>query len=291
MAGKVNFTGIKQQSHSSVRYESVAAKLLSIDLRVQRDHLNKAKLQRMREKYDRLSLGTIVVSERADGSLIVLDGQHRWNLVAEIEGDDYELDCRIHSGLSLPEEAALFVNLNVQEAASPLDKHKARVTQGEPVAVAIDKAAVDSGWLVGTGKGRISAVKILEYLYYLGEEQFEDYGGELVAQTVRVVTKAWGTEDSQAVNRYILQAIGEFILAVEVWIAEEGKPSDYFEFDWLASNMNTYLKGGPKGWLTAQRGIAEGSELTLQQAMRQSLYRTYQKSKRSAKLPEFLKHN
>lgn len=275
-----------------IRNERIPAGLLSVDHRVQRDHLNRSKLNRIRDNYNRAALHALVVSERPDGSYVIIDGQHRWTIALELEGDSFEMRCEVHSGLSLQDEAKLFIDLNNQESASPLDLHKARVTQGEPVAVALDLAASEHEWAIGTGAGKISAVKVLENLYLNGENWYDGYGPVLVSRTLGVITQAWGHEQPQVMNKSIIQSVGEFILAVEIWVSETGKPSDYFDYEGLAFAMQTKLKNGPRGWIIAQRGIAEGSEFTLVQAMRQSLFRIYNmvaRTRRRGRLPDLLR--
>jgi hypothetical protein len=276
----------KDTDPKRITYEKLTAGVLDVDHRVQRDHVNESKLNKIRAKYNRPALGTLVVSRREDGTKVLLDGQHRWLVVKELEGETAELDCRVHHGLTLQEEAELFVYYNVQEAASPLDLHKARVTQGEKVALDIDKAARDNGWVIGAGHGRISAIKVLEDLYLQAENEFTEYGPQLVSDTIAVVTQAWGVDEPHAASANILKAVGKFLLSVEVYITETGRPSSFFDRSRLALAMQSKFKGGAKGWISAQRGIAQGSEMTLGQAMLESLYQAYNKMGRSGKLPD-----
>lgn len=276
----------------NVRYDQVRAGDLVVDHQVQRDHLNRSKLNNMRAEYKRRGLGTLVVSERANGEIVIIDGQHRWTVVCEVEGEDHPLDCKIYTGLTLADEAELFVLTNKnQQAANPLDLHKANVTRGDVVAVTVAKAALSQGWMIGTGRrsgdgvGYIAAVKVLEDLYHMGEEWFDGGGAPLIEDTLSVVTEAWGHDDAKAVNQYILKAVGTFIVAVRKWVDESERGDDYFDLEHLSANIKANVKGGAKGWLDAMRGIAEGSELTLQDAMRASLYRMYNKGLRSNKLP------
>lgn len=276
------------------RVETVRVGDLHIDPRVQREHIVESKLDRIRKKYNPNALGTFEASRRNNGKLVLLDGMHRRIVIMEKEeqGEDFLIDCKVHTGLSLQEEAELFVDLNNQQAANALDLHKVRVVQKDPVALALDKAAAEYGWRIGSGTGCISAVKVLENLYYAGEEAFVDdgYGHVLVEDTIEVITTAWGN-DQKAVGQNILKAVGEFLLDIEVWITKEDKPEDFFDSYLLAETMKTVFTHGPAGWVTSQRSVARGAGISLREAMRQSLVDQYNKKqpKKSRKLPELLR--
>jgi hypothetical protein len=271
---------------AGTRYEQIPASKLDIDPRVQRDHINLTKLNKMRDEYNPLALGTLVVSERADGSMVILDGQHRWTLAREMagEGHDIEMDCRVHTGLTLEDEARLFVDLNRQQAASALDLHKARCTQKEPVALAITKAVASQGWTIGVGAGRVSAVKVLESIYYMGEEWQDGYGPTLISNTLFVLTETWGKERPKVVSQSILRAVAEFLLAVEIWMVARDKP-DHFSYDGLIDAMVKTFKGGPEGWINAEKIQAQGQGISVREALRRSMHRAYNKVNRSGRLP------
>lgn len=287
----------KTRFDDKARYDQVRVGNLVVDHRVQRDHLNKSKLNAMREEFQPLGLNTILVSERDDGEMVIIDGQHRWTIAAEMLGEDFLMDCKVFTGLSLAEEAELFVLTNKnQQPANALDLHKANVTRGDEVSIAIERAALSQGWVVGSGRrsgegpGYIAAVKVLAEIYHLGEDWYEGHGPALVEDTLTVVTQAWGHDDPKAVNQYVLKAVGTFIYAVRKYVDETDRGDEYFDLEWLASRMKARLtKGGAKGWIEAMRSIVDGSNWTLQQAMRHSLYDTYNHGKRARKLPAALR--
>lgn len=270
--------------NATTRYEKLPAVKLHIDHRVQRDHINLTKLNKMEEEFNKLALGTLVVSERADGTMVIIDGQHRWTLVRKLMGEDTELDCRVHTGLSLEDEARLFVDLNRQQSASALDLHKARCTQQEPVALAITAAVEERGWGIGTGPGKISAVKVLESIYYMGEEQWDGYGPTLISNTLYVLTETWGQERPKVTQQSILRAVAEFLLAVEIWQMERDKEG-YFNYDGLIDAMVKTFKGGPEGWINAEKIQAQGLGISVRSALRRSMARAYNKVNKTKKLP------
>ncbi|MES2157497.1 MAG: DUF6551 family protein [Pseudomonadota bacterium] len=110
------------------------------------------------------------VAKREDGSLYVIDGQHRL-AAARVRGDIYDLPCVVIASASPHDEAAAFVAINRQrQALSKLDLFKAALAAGESEAVVIQGALVNAGMSVaGTTNpeswkpGQVSNVGGLEH--------------------------------------------------------------------------------------------------------------------------------
>jgi hypothetical protein len=268
----------------AVRKKRVPASQLTIDRRVQRHELNQSTLTEIRDGYNRAALQTLQISERADGTLVILDGWHRWTIAQEKEGDEFVLDCHVHTGLGIGEEAALFLQFNNQKPANKIDLFYVRVTREDPVALAIKKITADNAWSVGTGKGEIGAVDTLETVFNNGERFEETSGPTLLHHTLSVISRAWGNDDPKAVDRNILGALGQFLLQVDKYEAKQGTDLK-FDLDRLATNIRTYVKNGPGGWLSSCRGIAEGTSKTLRKALMGELFDIYNKGKGGRKLP------
>jgi hypothetical protein len=87
----------------------------------------------------------LVVSRRDDGTLYVIDGQHRLE-AAKLRGDIPQLPCVIVAYTSAADEAASFVHLNQQRRPlTKLDLFKAAIASEDPVATAIMTALTDAG--------------------------------------------------------------------------------------------------------------------------------------------------
>jgi hypothetical protein len=264
--------------------QRIKARELSIDTRVQRDHLDQAKLNKIRSGFREQSLQTLQVSQRKDGSKKILDGWHRWMVVCELMGEDYELNCQVFTGLDLEQEAALFLEFNQQGAADRLDKHKVRATLKDPVALAINEVCDKNGWTVGYAPGMIRAIAELEAIYYRGEAWIDGFGPTLLHNTLAVVTNAWGRDDPKVVGQSVLKAVAQFLLILDQhWVDRDaGKQID---FDRMISAL-TKLKKGPSGWVEGCRGQAKALNKALQVAMLQSLYDLYNKEDRAGRLPQ-----
>ena len=85
------------------------------------------------------------VDKREDGSLYVIDGQHRLAAARE-RGDIYDLPCVVIASKSAGDEAAAFVALNQhRRPLSKLDLYKAALEAGETEAVVINNALANAG--------------------------------------------------------------------------------------------------------------------------------------------------
>lgn len=110
------------------------------------------------------------VAKREDGSLYVIDGQHRL-AAAQVRGDIYDLPCVVIASASAHDEAVAFVAINRQrQALSRLDLFKAALAAGDSEAVVIQGALVNAGMTVATNSnydswkpGQVGAVGGLEH--------------------------------------------------------------------------------------------------------------------------------
>jgi hypothetical protein len=164
---------------------------LDIDPDVQRG-LNPAWVQELAERFEIDMVGTIAVSQRSNGQLFIVDGQHR-HAAALAAGYDGTFDCSVFTGLTLPEEAGLFLALNNRKVVNAIDKFRVRVVRGDEAAVALNDVITGRGWTIGDGgRARIAAVTKLEAVVDgAGIAEFSGDGIELVDNVLRTVTEAW----------------------------------------------------------------------------------------------------
>lgn len=98
----------------------------------------------------------LVVSRRADGSLWILDGQHRHAGAVE-RGDIAHLPCVVLAAVDAAGEAQAFVELNTKrQRLSQVDIFNGMLAAGEPNASATAALIKDTGWRLtrtqGSGK-------------------------------------------------------------------------------------------------------------------------------------------
>jgi hypothetical protein len=98
----------------------------------------------------------LVVSRRAGGVLLVIDGQHRLE-AARLRGDIAHLPCVVGEYASAADEAASFVHLNQQRRPlTKLDLFKAAVASEDPEAAAILAAMTAAGLSIAPHQNYIS---------------------------------------------------------------------------------------------------------------------------------------
>ncbi|WP_159944061.1 MULTISPECIES: DUF6551 family protein [unclassified Nocardiopsis] len=179
---------------------------LTTDPRVNTRPVDEGWISKRAETFSPEAMGALVVSLRKDDTFVILDGQHRAALAQRVKGDDFPALCVVHEGLSLAQEAALFRALNSARKVTPMQLFHARLTEGEPIAVGIQRTVRNHGWEVGPGSKSISAVSALFRIYGDGDTESR----QVLDEVLSVVTAAWG-HHPDAVNMAILNGLGAFL--------------------------------------------------------------------------------
>lgn len=189
---------------------------ITIDSKVQR-HLDKTWVRKTIEDegYRPEAVGVPVVSLRADGTLHMIDGQHRRGLALEAGRGMDEVECQVHEGLTREMEAAMFRRLNHRRAVGILDKFLIRIVEGDPAATAINEVVLSHGWSLNTGKadGRIAAVSALEKIYN-GAKIRPPGQRAVIDQVLAMITEAWG-HNATGVRAEIISGLGMVLLRYE----------------------------------------------------------------------------
>ena len=175
---------------------------LVVDPAYQRE-LDERRVSRIVDGFDPALLGTLEVSTR-HGNCAVFDGHHRLATLMRLRGDNVAYV--VHSGLSVADEARLFVQLQTErKALPPLDRWRARLVAGEEQASAIDRIVKAAGYEVtgSTGASAIGAVTALDRTFEL------DKTGELLAQALDLLT-VWKGEP-KATDGALIQGLGLFV--------------------------------------------------------------------------------
>lgn len=198
---------VDQGRHPGVksRRQMVKVRELHVDPNYQRG-LKQARITSMARNWDELLAEEIKVSQRADGSLWLIDGQHRMNaaLLAGVE----QLYAMVMTGLTLEQEADLFVRGTKQRLGfNSLEEWKAGLSAGYPDVVAINSVVERLGGRVNTspnGTKGVNAPSALSDVYRLG-------GIELLEWTLQTIKDAWGSLDGQNVSAFIIKGLGLFL--------------------------------------------------------------------------------
>lgn len=175
---------------------------LKVDDKAQRT-LNKKRAIDIANNIVPEAIGTIVVSQRPDGSRYIVDGMHR-KFACEL-ADISTMVAEVHHGLDQQEEAVLFLIKNRESSKpNPLDEYKIGLTAGLPLFVDTDKALKKRGLEMGsTSVNTVGAVAGVLRIT-------EQYGPEILERTLAVAENAWG-RTKETWDGMLLGGIGMFL--------------------------------------------------------------------------------
>ena len=159
-AEEARIRNASQASTSGVRNISVSN--LNVDHTYQQD----VKTKLVNDIYEHLDpdlLGVIKVSLRADGSYWIIDGQHRY-LAVRNSGQYLTMRCEVHTGLTVPQEAHLFNQLNTRrKTVNTFNRFKSGIQAGHLDALFVQRVLTEVGLVVVPPKakqpGEISALE------------------------------------------------------------------------------------------------------------------------------------
>jgi len=162
------------------------------DHRYQRP-LDPQRVRTMAESFDPRLLGVIEVSDRGPEHrprYAVVEGQHRWATVAALD-PAASIAARVHSGLSIAEEAELFLGIDVhRRRLSTWNRWKARRAQHDPAVTAIEATVARVGLRVDDAAkdGHVRCTAMLEKIA-------RSRGGHaLLRDSLRLLHETWGPQ-------------------------------------------------------------------------------------------------
>ena len=246
---------------------------LFTDPAYQRD-LDPVRVAKMAREYDAALVGIVEVSARADGRYAVLDGQHRLAMTKDItfeQDTTAHIACRVHTGLSIEEEATLYGRLNTtRKQLNGWDRWKARRGAGETVCLAIEEACAKAGWTVsyrsGT-RGHLTGTKALEKIHDLG-------GAPFITYILGIVSAAWN-DDPDGAAAAIIGGLGGVVGAYG---------DDGLDRDRLIGALSGVL---PRQILARAAAARELHKGTIDKLTAHVIVEEYNAAARGGKLPPF----
>lgn len=250
---------------------------LTIDPRVQRvEGVNHRRVDAMAANFQPHALGSITVSERTNGTMIVLDGMHRVELCKKV-GHDKPISAHVYTGLTLAEEAQLFLLLNQTKAPSAISKFAARVRTGEEAAVVMSNIAADNGWRIAVEPepGCLAAVEAMERVYTSGAGSLPSGAHpEILRQTLSTLTAAWD-HDSSSVQGPLLMGVAQLF----------GRFGSQVDVEKLVAEMSDTRPAVLIGKAKALKDVQGG---TVPSALAKILVNAHNKRRRTNLLPEWV---
>lgn len=185
--------------------ERVLLKYLKTDYSYQ-SPVNEKQVEMIISNFDPKALHTIVISERADGSYYIIDGQHR--VVALMRLGEISVECTVYRGLSLAEEAEMYRKINERKPKSKNAFAKADLASGVKYAVEIDEVVRAAGFLVDYERSgfALNAIKSYEAL----RKVYEQYGSQHLYKTLVVAGQYFGTSYKEIQN-WTIVGLAEFL--------------------------------------------------------------------------------
>lgn len=263
-------------SHSNLR--QVRLEDISVDPRVQRkEGEDGRRVDAMASAFDPDALGVLILSERRDGSLVVLDGMHR-RAAALLAGYGKPVNAIVFTGLSLAEEASLFLLYNNKKDPSAISRFAARVAAGDEVAIGIEACILSQGWRVSVEKtqpGVLSAITAAERVFRTGSGTLpRGMHHDVLNQTLHLITESWGYEPA-GTQSPILDGVGQLY----------GRLGASIDTPSLAMKLQ---KETPRGLIGKARTLKDVQGGTTPAAMARTIVGIYNNRRRTNHLPEWV---
>jgi hypothetical protein len=235
--------------------EVLAVRDLEIDRKVQREIYSDRKVENIMKNFNPAALGVITVSRRNQVTQVIVDGWHRWSAVKILTDNNGEMLCNVFEDLTLEEEAQLFLDLNDGSQPNVMDRFRARLIVGDPVAADMDKLTKYYGWVIQRqgGNGTLQCVQAVERVYRKSAAAGDD--PNVLQEVVMVLNRAWGN-DKHAGSAVIIEALAAFI----------SEYSTKIDFDRLYRRLGEY-PGGPSALLNDSQTIAAARRMRVPMAV------------------------
>lgn len=255
--------------------KDLPVKELSIDHAVQRTGLDMRKVENIVTEFNKDALGRITVSKRKLGDLVVLDGWHRVEAVRRLTDNDGTIPARVFEGLTLAEEAGIFLKLNATNAPKYMDNFRVRVTRGDEEAVAVNSILDQFGWKVAAagGPGSLTAIATVERIQKLSKKVEAD--PDLVHMVILIATRSWG-HDQHGVAGPIMEGLARFLAEYK----------NLVELTVLIDKLKAF-KGGPRGLWGQARQSATLRRIRPAMAVADILVNEYNANRRKNLLPSW----
>jgi len=270
-------TTTKKKTEQSTTHELVTLDRLSIDSRVQRrEGVQIARAEKIANAFNPNALGSITLSRRTDGSLVVLDGAHRCE-GCRLAGHTEPLHALVYAGLTLQQEAAMFYLLNDFKQPSFVSRMLAQVVAGEPAATQIVGTIESHGWKIGfdSNDGNFAALSSAERVYRNAVGALP--GGphpEVLDRAMTIITSAW-RHDRESAHQMILLGLGQVV----------GRFGDAMDIASLATRLSKERPNTLVGHARVLQSLQGG---TTTAAMAKVITGLYNKKRRTNLLPEWV---
>lgn len=181
---------IKRKAFQGI--EQLRADVLNIDHRYQRP-VGRRYVSRIAREFDARLFGIVTVSQRADGSYWILDGQHRVEALKKMGKGATMIPCEVLSGLTYQQEAHIFDKRNTNvKGMTAQDKFRGGLEANDDLYVRIAVTVSDAGFSVNVENSELTEGRIPGVGSLLSIEK--EYRDGMLAETLGLIRATWGTE-------------------------------------------------------------------------------------------------
>jgi hypothetical protein len=244
---------ISDSQQTSREVEVVELADLRIDHRYQRP-LDQGLVERILSDWDPIAADPLTISQRADGSLWIVNGQHE-AAAATLKGET-EMLAFIYTGLTVKQEADLRLKKNNRRSDTPLERFHAQVMAGNAESLAIVALLAEFGTEINkqvTAYHGINAVAAVEHVFRWDE-------GTTLRQTLFVVRDSFGEIKGDAASGALIKGIAWFIRqhAGQVNMRELIRRVSRYDADEIRRKARSHkaVVGGAD-WINVYRALVE----------------------------------
>lgn len=187
-------------------FEELFAADLKVDVDVQRA-LDPKWADQLEATWDPKKVGIIMVSRRDTGACYIINGHHR-TVVSLRKDPSAIMDCEVFEGLSIEEEADLFLDYNThQKPINVYDKYRIALKAGRRIELRMAEAVTARGLELGPYKGNrtIAAIAACRRIVVMDTTETE-----LLRDALMYAEQAFGAHP-MTWDANILQAIARLI--------------------------------------------------------------------------------
>jgi len=150
-----------------MKHVKIKPSSVNFDERYQRDR-NASRITAIARGLDMARIGAPDVSMRSDGTYWAIDGMHRICALCEAGRGDEPILCVVHEGLTVREEAMLFLKLNgARVAVGVWNKYKASLEAKDKTTCDINRIVRSKGLQVDRSQAwkHICAIQAMQYVH------------------------------------------------------------------------------------------------------------------------------
>lgn len=188
-----------------MKLRSVAVNGLRTDMSYQ-SPVKENQVKKIVKNFDPQSVDSIVVSRRSNGFYYIVDGQHRVEALRRL--NITQVLAKIHSDLTVEEEAKLYRDINTRPTKSPKSMAKASIKHGDEHAIRIMNTVNATGMQIDFDNqnatvGYIGAYRSLERIV-------KDYGDLGLIETISFIKRVYGNE-SKYFQGFVMEGFAKFL--------------------------------------------------------------------------------